>query len=94
MYTLTTNSRHQRWDLILAAVSILNTCVIHYLNGLSTYNSCTVLEQDSVVVRHKSTNYTRAIACMLYTAYNVIRVYNIAHVLLTNISQNFLSALC
>ena len=85
MYTLTTNSKHQHWDLILAAVSILNAYVVHYLNGLNAYTLCTVLEQDSVVVRHERTNYTCAIARMLYTACNVIHVY-IAHVLLASIS--------
>ena len=65
MYTLTTNSKHQHWDPIPAAVSILNTYVVHYLNGLNIYASCTVLEQDSVVARHERTNYTCAIARML-----------------------------
>ena len=90
MYILTTNSKHQHWDLILAAVSILNAYVVHYLNGLNAYTLCTVLEQDSVVVRHERTNYTCAIARMLYTACNVIHVY-IARVLLTRTSWNFSS---
>ena len=56
MYTLTTYKR-QRWDPILAAVSVLNTYIIHddqlCLNGLDTYALCTVHEQDSVVAKHK-----------------------------------------
>ena len=72
------------------AVSILNMYVVHDLNGLDTYTLCTVHEQDSVVVRHKRTNYTHAIAHMLYTASNMIHTY-IAYVLLASISLNFLS---
>ena len=51
----------QALDPILAAVSVLNMYVVHDLNGLNAYTtSCTVLEQDSVVVRHENTNYMRA----------------------------------
>ena len=57
MYTLTTNIQCKRWDSILAAVSISNMYVVHNLNCLDTYTSCTVHVEDSVVVRHKRTNY-------------------------------------
>ena len=50
-----------------AAVAALSTCIVHHLNGLDTYTSCTVHEQDSVVARHEKTNYIRAISCMLYS---------------------------
>ena len=53
MYTLTTYKR-QRWDPILAAVSVLNTYADQLcLNGLDTYVLCTVHEQDSMVAKHK-----------------------------------------
>ena len=66
MYTLITNNKHQHWDLIFAAVYILNTCVVHDLNGLDAYTLCTVHEHDSMVARHKKKNYTCAIAPVLY----------------------------
>ena len=53
MYTLTTNNKHQCWDLILAAVALLNTHVVHDLNCLDASTSCTVHEQDSVGARHE-----------------------------------------
>ena len=65
MYTLTTNNKHQHWDPIIAAVSVLNMYVVHYLNGLDAFTLCTVHEQDSVVARHERTNYTHAIACIM-----------------------------
>ena len=37
IYTITTNNKHQYWDPMLAAVSILNTYVVHDLNGLNSY---------------------------------------------------------
>ena len=50
VYTLTTY-KCQHWDSILAALSVLNTYIIHddqlCLNGLDTYVLCTVHEQDS-----------------------------------------------
>ena len=71
---------------------VLNMYIVHNLNGLDAYTLCTVDEQDSVVARHKRTNYMQAIACVLYsyTACNIIRAY-FTHMQLTNISQNFLS---
>ena len=68
MYTPTTNKR-KHWDPILAAVSVLNMYVVHDLNGLNAYTSCTMLEQDSVVVRHENTNYMRAINTAHKTSY-------------------------
>ena len=56
---------------------------------LGAYISCTVHEQESVVVRHKRTNYMCSIAGG-YTALNVIGVY-IADVQLASILLNFLS---
>ena len=50
-----------------AAVAILNTYVVHDLYSLDAYTLRTLHEQDSVVVRHKRTSYTCAIACMLYS---------------------------
>ena len=41
-----------------------------YLNGLDAYTLCTVHEQDSVVAKHKRTNYTYAIVHMLYSTKN------------------------
>ena len=41
-YTLTTNNKRQDWDLILAAMSVLNTYIVLDLNGLDTYTLCTV----------------------------------------------------
>ena len=49
------------------AASVLNTYVVHDLNGLDAYTSHTVHEQDSVVVRQERANYTCAIACVLYS---------------------------
>ena len=65
MYTLTTNNKHQCYDSIHAAVSILNTYIANDLNGLDTYTLCTVHEHDSVVASHERTNYTRDIACTI-----------------------------
>ena len=48
---LTINNKHQRWYLIFASVSILNMYVVHDLNSLNAYTSCTVHEQDSIVPR-------------------------------------------
>ena len=59
------NNKCRHWDPILAAVSILNTFVVHDLNGLDAYTLCTVHEQDPVMARHERRNYTCAIACML-----------------------------
>ena len=44
IYTLTTDNKHEHWVPILTAVSVLNTYSVHDLNGLDTYNSCTVHE--------------------------------------------------
>ena len=61
------NSKCQGWYLVLV-VSILNILsIVHDLNGLDAYTSCTVHKQDSVVLRHKRTNYTRTSACALYS---------------------------
>ena len=62
-----TYDKRQHLDLMLAAVSVLNLCIVHDLNSLEAYTSCTVHEQDSVVVRHKRRNCTRTIAHMLYS---------------------------
>ena len=43
---LTTNNKHQHWDSILAAVSVLNMYVVHDLNSLDAYTLCMVHEQD------------------------------------------------
>ena len=61
--------------------------VVRDLNGFDAYNLCTVHEQESMVVRHERTNYTHAIAHMLYGTY-VMRVY-IDHILLVSVLQNF-----
>ena len=77
MYKLTTN-KHQCWDPILAAVSVLNMYIIHGVNGLDTYTLCTVYKQNLVVVRHESTDYIHAIQHKLYKCYtadNVIHAY-------------------
>ena len=50
-----------------AVVIVLNTYVVHDSNSLNAYTLCTVHEQDSVVVRHKRTNYTCSIALVLYS---------------------------
>ena len=65
----------QSWDLIFAAVSVLNMYVVHddqlYITGSDTYISCTVHEQDSVLAMHERTNYKCAVAtaCKLICAY-------------------------
>ena len=64
-------------------MAVLNTHVVHNLNGLDAYTSRTVHEQDSVVARHETKN------CMCA---NVILAY-IALVLLASISQNFRATL-
>ena len=61
MCTLTTYNERQHWDPIPAAVSVLNTY------HLDAYTLCAVHEQDSVVARHKRTNYMHAIALVLYS---------------------------
>ena len=70
-YINTHHLQWQSWDLILAAVSVLNMYIVHddqlYLNDLDTYTLCTVHVQDSVVVRHERTNYMHGIAHMLYS---------------------------
>ena len=68
MYTLTTSNKCQCQDLILAAVSVLNIHIVHDLNSLGAYAACTVHEQNSMVARHERTNYTHAVACVLYSA--------------------------
>ena len=68
-YTFITNNKHQHWDLILAAMSILNAYIIHDLNGLDSYTSYTVHEQDSVVARHEKINYTCSHALQHVTRY-------------------------
>ena len=60
----TTNNKHQHWDSILAAVSVLNTYVVHDLYSLDAYTLCMVHEQDLVLARHKTTNYTRYYYCL------------------------------
>ena len=76
MYTLTTNCKRQCWDPIVAAVSVLYTYVDHDLmNGLDPYTLGTKHEQDLVVVRHKRTSYTYAIACVLYSMYHDTSVH-------------------
>ena len=67
MYTLTIDNKHQCWDSILAAVSVLNTYVVHDLSSLDAYTLCTVHEQDVVVVKYERTSYMHGIACMLYS---------------------------
>ena len=61
------DNKHQRWDPILTSVSVLNTYVVHDLNGLDAYILCIVHEQDSVVAMHKRTNYMNATAHVLYS---------------------------
>ena len=51
----------------LAVVAVLNTCIVHDLNGLDTYTLYTEHQQDLVVARYKRTNYTSANACKLYS---------------------------
>ena len=67
MYMLTTKNKYQHWDLILSALSVLNTYVVHDLNGLDAYTLCAMHEQESVVARHERTNYTYAIVRVLYS---------------------------
>ena len=67
-------------------VCIKYICVVHYLNVMDTYTFCTVHEQDSVVARHKRTNFIYAI----YTAYNMICAC-IAHMQLLGYSWDFSS---
>ena len=50
-----------------AAEAVLNMSAVNDLNKLDIYTLCIEYEQDSVVVRHERTNYTHAIACMLYS---------------------------
>ena len=67
MYTLSTYNKHQHWDPILDAVSVLNTYVVYddrlYLNSLDTSTLCTVDDHDIVVVRHERTNYVHTCYC-------------------------------
>ena len=67
--------------------------MVNDLNGLDTYTLCTVHEQDSVVARHKRTNYMHTIACVLYIACNVIHAY-IAHVLLISVCVRACVCVC
>ena len=67
MYILTTDNKCQHWDTIFAAVSALNTYIVHDLNGLDAYTLFTVHEQDSMVIGHERTTYTHATAHMLYS---------------------------
>ena len=66
-HTLTIINASSYWYPIFAAVSILIMYVVHDLNSLDAYTSCTVHEQDSVVARHERTNYICGITCMLYS---------------------------
>ena len=59
--------KHQHWDPILTAVSVLNTYIVRNLNGLDACILCTVHEQDSVVVMHRRINYMCATAHVLYS---------------------------
>ena len=94
-YTLTTNNKRQHWDPIFATVSALNTYVLNDLNNLDAYTLCTVHEQDSMVVRHGTSNYMHAIACVLllvcYIACNIIHVYIACMQLVSIILRNFSS---
>ena len=67
MCTLTTNNKCQHWDLIHATASVLNMYVVHDLGVLDAYTACTVHKLDSVVVKHKKTNYTCVTARVLYS---------------------------
>ena len=64
-----TNCKNQHWDLIIVAMSVLNTYVDYDLNGLDTYTSSTMYEQDLVMVQGKRTDYAymHTIACVLYS---------------------------
>ena len=72
--TLTTNNKHQCWDLILAAVSVSDIYVFHNLNSLDVYTLCIVHEQHSVVARHKRVNYI-AICYWSCAIQHVIHMY-------------------
>ena len=66
--TLTNYSEHQLWELILDAVSVLNTYVVHdyqlYLNGLDAYILNTV---HSYVASTTAINNAAASASQLLT---------------------------
>ena len=87
MYTLTTDNKHHCWDSILAAMSVLNTYVVHDLNSLDAYTLHTVHEQDSVVARYERTSYVHAWYCL----HAIQHVILYMHTLLMCNSQNFLS---
>ena len=62
------HSLYQYWDLILAAVSVLNMYIVHDLNSLDTYTLCTVHEQHSLVTRHgrQTTHVLLLMCCTVY----------------------------
>ena len=65
-HTLTINDKyHIARTRCFAAVAILSMYVVHDLYSLDAYTLHTMHEQDSVVARHKRTNYTHAIARVL-----------------------------
>ena len=65
IHFLLINSSTGKWYIEI--VTILNTYVLHDLNGLDAYSLSSVHEQDSVVVRYRSKNDMCAIACMQYS---------------------------
>ena len=60
-----TNEKCQLWDLILAAVSVLNMYIVHDLNGLNACTLWIVHKQCSVTERHKRSSNMLTIAHML-----------------------------
>ena len=80
LHTHSTYNKHQPGTVyLLATVSVLNAYIIHdnqlYLNDLDTYTSCTVHEEDSVVVRHERRQTTCMLLPACYTTLDVICVY-------------------
>ena len=68
---LTTNNKHQYWFPIFSSDSILNTYIVHDLNGLYAFTASTYMNK---IQQYKNGNYTHLLL-MCYTARNVIHAY-------------------
>ena len=68
-HVLCSDNKYQHWDPIPAAVLALNMYIVHNLNNFDAYALCNMHDRNLVVVRHKRTNSTHAIACVLYSMY-------------------------
>ena len=97
-HTLTINDKyHIARTWCFAAVTILSMYVVHGLYSLDTYTLRTVHEQDSVVARHKRTNYTYAIACTLqhvtWYGHRLLMCYSQVSCKITRVTQMQVSSL-